>query len=289
MDIDRVRYFCVIANSGSLLQASEIVNISQPALSKAIRLLEEEVGIKLFEREGRGLRLTALGHTFKQRVEPLLEQWIKLPASLESHSISKPIRIGSFEVFTTYFIGYLLGHQKISEFQLFEFTPGSLENALNSGLIDVGITYLPVSKPNIQFVEVTKVRMGVYGQSQQFKNKSFQDIPFVIPNDLVRGTPSKVLGLDGWPDHKYPRKIGYKVTLMESALELCRQSEAIAFLPDFVVRLHNKQVKKEFELQELECPLPLKYRRQGVYLVYPDSSEESPLIRSLAKALRRLK
>jgi DNA-binding transcriptional LysR family regulator len=58
MNMDRVRYFCVVANCGSLVKALEILRISQPALSKAVRVLEEEVGLKLLEREGRRLRLT---------------------------------------------------------------------------------------------------------------------------------------------------------------------------------------------------------------------------------------
>jgi DNA-binding transcriptional LysR family regulator len=71
MDIDRVRYFCVLAKSGSITKASEVLRISQPALSKAIKLLEKETNLNLLEREGRGLVLTAVGLQFLQSVEPL--------------------------------------------------------------------------------------------------------------------------------------------------------------------------------------------------------------------------
>jgi DNA-binding transcriptional LysR family regulator len=129
--------------------------------------------------------------------------------------------------------------------------------------------------------------MGVFGRPH-FKNADVSQLPFVIPNDLIAGTPSKVMGLDGWPDHKYPRKISYKVTLMESALEICRHGKAVAYLPEFVVRLQNKILKKEFELVELECPISKKERLQSVFIVQNSSGEETTLIRAIAKALRAI-
>jgi DNA-binding transcriptional LysR family regulator len=287
MDIDRVRYFCVVANCGSLVKASEVLRISQPALSKAVRVLEEEVGLKLFEREGRGHRLTEDGKKFKSRAEPLMNEWLALPKSLKGLSRKQTIRIGSFEVFTTYFISQLLNQSKLLEFELHEFTPGRLEEAVGDGRVDIGITYHPISKSNIKFTEIKKIKVGIYGK-EAFRNTAFRDLPFVIPTDLVEGTPSKVMGLDGWPDHKFSRRVSFKVTMMESALELCRLGKAVAFLPEFIVHLQNKEVKKDFELRELDCPIPEKERLQSVFLVQRSSEVETSFIRSLAKTLRSL-
>lgn len=288
MDINRIRYFCVVANSGSLLKAAEILFISQPALSKAIHLLETEIGLKLFEREGRGLRLTEEGKKLKALAEPLLSEWLSVPFLLKGHSRNRELRLGSFEVFTTYFVGHLLNEMNVPYFELHEFAPGELEDAVGEGRIDLGITYLPISKPNIKFTEVTKIRMGIYGNSIDFKKMNVHELPFVIPNNIVQGTPSKVAGLDGWPDHKFPRKVSFKVSMMESALELCRQGKAVAYLPEFVVHLQNNEVKKEFELKELDCPIPKSERNQSVFLVQTNSANESPFIRLLAKSLRSL-
>jgi DNA-binding transcriptional LysR family regulator len=287
MDINRVRYFCVVVNCGSLLKASEILHISQPALSKSLRVLEDEVGLKLLERDGRGLRLTQSGKKFKTKAEPLMNEWLAMPSLLKSHPMQKTVRIGSFEVFTTYFIGHLLGKVTHTEFELHELTPGRLEDAIDDGRIDVGITYHPISRPHIKFTETAKIRMGIFGH-ETFSQTPFQEMPFVIPNTLVQGTPSKVMGLDGWPDHKYPRLVTFKVSMMESALELCRRGKAVAYLPEFVVRLQNAEVKKEFALQELDCPIPKKGRLQSVYIVQSSSDDETAFIRSLGTALRAL-
>jgi DNA-binding transcriptional LysR family regulator len=287
MDIDRVRYFHVFAETGSLVKAAEILHISQPALSKALRLLEHEVGFKLLESEGRGLRLTKAGNLFKKESATLLEQWLKLPQILQSEKQESLTRIGSFEVFTTYFLETLTSYVKLETMELHEFIPGQLEEAILNNIIDVGITYLPIPKQGIEFIEVKKIRMNVFGV-KKFKNTEVKDLPFVVPLSPREGTPSKVVGLDGWPDHKIPRKIHYRVTLMESALQLCRGGNAVAYLPEFVVEAHNRKVLPEFRLQELDSSLLKKEQLQAVYVVFRKQSGETSLVRQIAKALREL-
>lgn len=287
MDIDRVRYFHVFSESCSLVRASEILHISQPALSKAMKILEQEVGIKLIEADGRGLRLTSAGSAFKRETSALLEQWLNVPKKISNFQDETPTKIGSFEVFTTHFLGHLNKFISLDSLDLYEFSPGKLEDAIIDGTIDLGITYSPIPKAGVEFIEVTKIRMNIYGL-KNFKNKSLDELPFVIPLLPSEGTPSKVVGLDGWPDHRYARKIKYRVTLMESAIELCRQGLAVAYLPEFVVNLHNNCVLNDYKLHELESPLSLKDRLQSVYLIQKKNMTESKLHRQIAKSLRGL-
>ncbi|MFX1674736.1 LysR family transcriptional regulator [Paraburkholderia sp. A2WS-5] len=60
-NLQQLHAFVVIASSGSLGRAAETLHVTQPALSRAIRRLEEEVGAPLFERHTRGMHLTAVG------------------------------------------------------------------------------------------------------------------------------------------------------------------------------------------------------------------------------------
>ena len=61
MDISQLRTLVLVADLGSLNKASGRLRIAQPALSRQIRLLEEDLGVRLFERHGRGMRLTEHG------------------------------------------------------------------------------------------------------------------------------------------------------------------------------------------------------------------------------------
>jgi DNA-binding transcriptional LysR family regulator len=287
MDIDRVRYFCVFANTGSITKASEILKISQPALSKAIKLLESECGLQLTEKDGRGLILTKAGTAFLQKVEPLLSSWLNLSKSIDTSSRQAFYRVGTFEVFSTYFLSVLLKNLILPNLSFHELVPGKLEQAIGDRTVDVGISYVPIPTPRVVFKEATKIRMGVFGLKDAFNTKS-PDSPFVVPIAPLEGSPSKVVGLDGWPDHKYPRNIHYRVSLMQSALELCSQGLALAYLPEFVVRQYNLKSAPKYHLIQYPCPIPEKHRKQSVYIIHRLGEKEGPEIRSIAKALRSL-
>jgi|GEM_PF-2735572 len=62
LNLNRLRHFYSVAESGSFTKAAAKLHIQQPALSKTIKALEEDLGIKLFDKAGRGVRLTAKGH-----------------------------------------------------------------------------------------------------------------------------------------------------------------------------------------------------------------------------------
>ncbi len=74
-----------------------------------------------------------------------------------------------------------------------------------------GITYLPVPQAGVEFMDIGKIRMGVFGL-EEFKKEKFTDLPIVIPLLPTEGTPSKVMGIDDWPEHKFERKVNYRVT-----------------------------------------------------------------------------
>ena len=289
MDIDRIRYFHVFANVGSLVKASEILHISQPALSKAFRLLESEVGVKLLEPNGRGLRLTEAGHSLRKETVSLLDQWLSLPEKIKGVQASVPTRIGSFEVFSTYFLGHLMQFADLQNIDVHEYGPGRLEQALAEDIVDIGITYVPIPRPGVEFIEVAKIKMGVFALTKRFNGMPFDELPFVVPLAPAEGTPSKVIGLDGWPDHKFKRNVKYRVTMMESALELCRRGYCASYVPEFVVHLQNELLKPEHRLTEIESPIPKRLNMQSVYLIKRQDTAESKLERQIAKCLRSLK
>src|SRR5205814_4826337 len=73
MELRHLRYFVAVAEEGSFLRAAGRLRVAQPALSKQIRALEREVGVKLFERLPRGTRVTRAGEQFLGNARSALE------------------------------------------------------------------------------------------------------------------------------------------------------------------------------------------------------------------------
>jgi len=74
MDTHRLKYFLRIAEEGSITRAATVLGIAKPALSRQIRLLEEDLGITLFERTRRGVHLTEEGERLRSSTAAPLRQ-----------------------------------------------------------------------------------------------------------------------------------------------------------------------------------------------------------------------
>ena len=73
MNLYHLRYFVTLAHLEHYTKTAEILAITQPSLSHAIASLEKELGVKLFEKEGRNVILTKCGQAFLADVEKSLE------------------------------------------------------------------------------------------------------------------------------------------------------------------------------------------------------------------------
>jgi DNA-binding transcriptional LysR family regulator len=152
--------------------------------------------------------------------------------------------------------------------------------------VDLGITYLPVPHPRLDFMKIRSVEMGVYVKNRTFTDVEQQDIPFVVPIAPLSGSPTKAKGLDGWPETAYERKVQYEVTLLESGLELCRQGRCAGYFPVFIAEEHNRRVKPEFALERKPSPYGAKKCYADVFLVKPKSRPEDELVKKLARMIR---
>lgn len=74
MELRHIRYFCAIAENHSMSRAAEILPLAQPALSRQMRDLEDELGAKLFVRSSTGVKLTDAGVVFYQHATKLMLQ-----------------------------------------------------------------------------------------------------------------------------------------------------------------------------------------------------------------------
>jgi LysR family transcriptional regulator, nitrogen assimilation regulatory protein len=84
MDLRRLELLLQVADFDSFSKAATVLGIAQPALGRQIQKLEEECGIRLFYRHGRGVSLTPEGELLLERARPLVRQLALIPADLQS-------------------------------------------------------------------------------------------------------------------------------------------------------------------------------------------------------------
>jgi LysR family transcriptional regulator of gallate degradation len=100
VDIQQLRHFLTVARNGSIGQAAELLNLSQPGLSRSIRALEEALGLALFERQARGVMLTDHGRRLITRAEVIVHEHDRVLA--EAHAAgslrSGDVRLGLHDV-----------------------------------------------------------------------------------------------------------------------------------------------------------------------------------------------
>ncbi len=290
MNLKRLEYFMTVAQTGNLRKASEMLNVSPPAISKAMKLLEQELETSLWMRDGRGIMLTDSGKQLFKKAPVLIDDFRQLKSSLHvDPNTVRPIKIGTFEVFSTYFLSFMDRlHWNNHSLELHELLPGEVERYVANGDIDIGITYMPIPDPQLDFLKITSIEMGVFIRRGSFKGILQPDLPFVVPVMPLTGTPTRMRGLDGWPEDAFERKVMHRVTLLESALELVRQGRVAGFFPIFVAHEHNLRMSEDYKLERRKGLANCKVRHADVYIVKRKSFEETDVIKQLSKALRQV-
>lgn len=86
-------YFYTIAREGSVTKAAEVLRLAQPTLSGQVRKLEEALDEKLFEREGRGLALTDVGHMVYRYADDIFSLGRELVDALRGRPTNRPARV----------------------------------------------------------------------------------------------------------------------------------------------------------------------------------------------------
>ncbi len=150
MELHQLRYFCAVAETGSFSPAAEHSHRSQPSLSQQILKLEAELGVRLFDRLGRSVRLTEVGKTFLPRAHAVLRELEAARGDVveSKDSISGQVTVGVIPTVAPYFLPPVLAafakhFPKSTVIVVEEITPVLLER-LRAGSIDVAILALPV-------------------------------------------------------------------------------------------------------------------------------------------------
>ncbi len=151
----QVRYFLAVAEHQSFTRAAEALHVSQPALSQQIRLMEESLGVQLFDRTGRTTRLTDSGEVYLQYVRRASQEFRGAKRALHDvDDLSRgALRVAVTPTFTIYLVGPLVEafHSRYPNISLNlrEISQEHMEDLLLSDEIDVGIAFAGTSTADL--------------------------------------------------------------------------------------------------------------------------------------------
>ncbi|MBN3786541.1 LysR family transcriptional regulator [Burkholderia sp. Ac-20353] len=276
-EISQIRCFVAVAEELHFSRAAERLNMTQPPLSRQIRLLEHQIGTPLLDRSSRAVRLTAAGRSFFPEAARILR--LAEEATYIARRVARG-EIGSLSIGFTAAVGYGLLPKLVRlvrqqspgvSLTLKELVSGSQLEALASGQLDMGLM-----RPHIEHVELETVRLAKEGLVLAIPEREAADWPeHPVAADL-HGKP--FLMYSPYEAHYFYRllqgifdRAGIAPDIVEyvaqihTMLALVHMGIGVALIPEAATRLHFEGVVMRRITTEPELPVETvcSYRRNN--------------------------
>lgn len=199
MDIRIMEYYLAIIREGNISAAAEALHVSQPALSRQVKDLEDELGVRLFDRGSRKITLTEEGMILRRRAEEIvrLMQITESEIGQVHKMISGEIHIGAGESLAFRYISEIAGdiHRSYPDVR-FYITSGDttdLMEQLNTGLLDAVLIYNDYDKELYQGIPLPQEdRLGILvrkddplAHKEKISISELKNLPLIIPREAV--------------------------------------------------------------------------------------------------------
>jgi DNA-binding transcriptional LysR family regulator len=198
MELRVLRYFIIVVQEENITRAAKMLHITQPALSRQLMDLEQELGTELFIRGKRKITLTDAGTLFYQRAKEIIELADKTKQEFgEAQNMTGGvISIGSAESIASQVLSDLMKvfSQKYPKvrFDLFYGNADEIREKLDKGLLDAGLLLEPVNLEKYAYIRLPyEERWGVLmrkedplARKEYVSLEEIKDLPLIIPKRL---------------------------------------------------------------------------------------------------------
>ena len=237
MNTDYLHYFSTLAELQHYGNAAKALNISQPGLSHAIRSLEEEFGLPLFEKTGRNVRLSPYGVELKKHIDVILNGLDELDQKISDfHREDKVIRIASVYPLAGSFIPELI--QSCSEkfpFAIYNGMTPDILQGLENMTYDLGFCSAQPSSELFEYCPVQKSYVGIVvpkGHELIIKETfSFRDITTYPQIFFTRTSPMRKLQEQIYKDYQISAAPVCEAEEIEVILNMIEHGFGISVLP----------------------------------------------------------
>lgn len=198
MEIRVLRYFLTVVREQSITKAADVLHITQPTLSRQLAQMEDEIGVKLFERGNRKITLTNDGILLRRRAEEILQLVDKTEKELieQDEQVEGKITVGCGEIGAVQLLPDLFEsfHEKypLVTFDIYSATADHVKEQMDRGLVDIGLLLEPIDIERYDFIRLDyKERWVVVmrpdcslAEKEYVTAKDLSRLPLIMPRRL---------------------------------------------------------------------------------------------------------
>jgi LysR family hydrogen peroxide-inducible transcriptional activator len=245
MEVHQLRYVCAIADTGNFSRAAERCKIAQPSLSQQVQKLEDDLGVKLFDRLGRSIRLTEAGRAFIPRARAILEQMdaARTSAADKNADLRGSVTVGVIPTVAPYRMpGYASSFTKKfpdAKLRIIEDTTSVLVQGLRDLSIDVAILALPLRHKDLELFPIrTEPLFAVLRKNHpraRAKSLALKDLrgeSFVMLRD---GHCFRDLSLDTCTRARVTPNIAFESGQFSSLLGMVATGIGVSLIPEMAI------------------------------------------------------
>lgn len=256
MELRRLRYFVAVAEELSFNRAAQRLHISQPPLSNQIKRLEEELGVRLFDRSSRGVQMTDAGELLLEEARRIFVQVDQTVRTVQhvgygevGHLTLGFVPSASNEVLPPILRAFGERFPGV-ELYLREMRPDRVVHQLHDKQVDVGFLYLPLEDASLHIECASREPLVLalaethpLASEPQLDLRALADEPFVLPARYQRmpglyGQVTETCRQAGF----VPNAVQKDVWLMQTIVGLVAGGIGVALVPASLRNLHRKGV-----------------------------------------------
>src|SRR5699024_10575538 len=289
MQLEQLQYIIKVAETKNISKASKKLLISQSALSQSIRKLEQELGVKIFNRERSGVSITESGKHIVNLSQDVMNKVNNIVTYSERHGELKKIRIGIIAGLHLTFIPDILSELKDKfpnlNIELIELTSLEIIEAIKVENIDLGILaiYEETEQYNkdVEFIKLESINMNVFiSRHSKLSNKAILDPSYLTNEKFITYNGEYMM----WFYSKYRQRYGDFVDILntknnQTINEMIKNNLAIAI--EIETEIYNKDYINTGDIKAIPLSLNEKFELGHLGLGYTKQKELHPTILSL--------
>jgi DNA-binding transcriptional LysR family regulator len=297
MDLRQLHYFAAVARAGHLTRAAEALGMQQPPLTQQMRRLEAELGVQLFERHPKGMRLTEAGQELLTDAERLLADFDGLRQRLRERSAGERGTLAvaftssaAAHAFTPRALREMRQHHPGVELRIDEDHAAAITEAVAAARLHAGLIRVPVAQPaGLQFETLLRepVMLALPADHRLAARPPGQPVPL----RQLHGEPLILVRRPGAPGlyadllelcaraGVQPRIVA-EVDRMMTNLNLVAAGAGLSVVPASMCGQHLDAVAYR--------PLPASLRLDAPLTLVTRKADASPLTRLFVERLRAL-